>query len=59
MIIIELIVIGVILYLINTLIPMDPKIKTIINVLIVLGVCVWLLQITGLLDAPFLNPRMR
>lgn len=31
--IIVLIIIGVILYCVNTLIPIDPKIKTIINIL--------------------------
>ena len=30
--IVSLIVIGLLLYLINTLIPMDPKIKQILNV---------------------------
>ncbi len=49
--------IGVVLYLINTLIPMDPKIKTIINVVIVLAVCLWLLQIFGLLDGMYINTR--
>ncbi len=37
-----LIVIGVALYVVNTVIPMDPKIKTIINVVVVLLVLVWL-----------------
>ena len=40
-----LIVVGVVLYLVNTLIPMDPKSKTIINVVVVLVLCLWLLQI--------------
>ena len=42
---ITLIIIGVALYLINTLIPMDDKIKTIINVVIVLVILLWLLQV--------------
>lgn len=46
-----LIIIGVVLYLINSLIPMDPKIKTIINVLVVLFVVVWLLNATGILGS--------
>jgi hypothetical protein len=41
--IIILIVVGVALYLINQVIPMDGKIKTIINVLVVVIVCIWLL----------------
>jgi ABC-type glucose/galactose transport system permease subunit len=38
-----LIVIGVLLYLVNTLIPMDQKIKTIINAVVVLLVVLWIL----------------
>ena len=30
--IVALVIVGVLLYLLNTLVPMDPKIKTIINV---------------------------
>lgn len=47
-ILITLVVVGVILYLINTYIPMAQPIKTVINVLIVLFLCVWLLQFTGI-----------
>jgi hypothetical protein len=42
-----LIIIGVALYLVNSFIPMDPKIKTIINVVVVVAVCVWLLDVFG------------
>ena len=48
--IIVLIVIGVILWAVNTLIPLDPKIKTIINVIVVIAVLLWLLSLfTGYL----------
>jgi hypothetical protein len=40
-----LVVIGVVLYLIETFIPMDPTIKVIIRVVIVIAVCLWLLQL--------------
>ena len=40
-----LIVVGVALYLVNTVIPMDGKIKTILNVVVVLLVLVWLLDV--------------
>lgn len=40
-----LIIVGVLLYLVNSLIPMDGKIKTIINVVVVLLVLLWLLNI--------------
>lgn len=43
--VIVLIVVGVLLWLVNTLIPMDGKIKQIINVVVVIVVVLWLLQI--------------
>jgi hypothetical protein len=48
-IVIVLVVVGVILYLINTVIPMDSKIKTILNVVVVLVVLLWLLQESGVI----------
>lgn len=44
-----LIVVGVILWLINTYIPMDAKIKKILNVVVVIVVILWLLQTFGIL----------
>lgn len=38
-----LIVVGVVLYLINNFLPMDAKIKTIVNVVVIVIVLVWLL----------------
>jgi len=46
-ILIVLIVAGVILYLVNNYIPMDHKIKNILNVVVVIVVIVWLLKIFG------------
>jgi hypothetical protein len=43
-----LIVVGVALYLVNRFIPMASSIKTILNVVVVVAVCVWLLQAVGL-----------
>jgi hypothetical protein len=40
-----LIVIGVLLWLVNTYIPMDGKIKQIINAVVVIAVGIWLIQI--------------
>lgn len=45
-----LIVIGVLLWLVNTYIPMDGKIKQILNVVVVIAVVLWLLQVFGLLS---------
>ena len=43
-----LVVIGVALWLVNTMIPMDQKIKTLLNVVVILAVCLWLLRVFGL-----------
>ena len=45
-----LIVVGVILWLINTYVPMAPPIKTVINVIVVLFLCLWLLSLFGIGD---------
>jgi len=47
-IVIVLIIVGVALSLINRYIPMASSIKTILNVVVVVAVCVWLLQALGL-----------
>jgi hypothetical protein len=46
-----LIVVGVILWLINTYIPMDRKIKNILNIVVVILVVLWLLRAFGILDS--------
>jgi len=43
-----LIVVGVGLYLVNRYIPMASSIKSILNVVVVIAVCIWVLQATGL-----------
>lgn len=50
-ILLVLIVVGVILWLINSYIPMDRKIKNILNAVVVILVVIWLLQAFGLLDS--------
>lgn len=47
---IVLIVIGVILWIINTYIPMDRKIKNILNAVAVIAVIFWLLNVFGFLE---------
>lgn len=47
--VVTLIVVGVILYLINNYLPMDGKIKNILNIVVVIAVILWLLQSFGLL----------
>jgi len=43
-------VIVVLLWLVNTYIPMDGKIKSILNAVVVIAVVLWLLQVFGLLN---------
>ena len=49
--IVVLIIVGVALYLINNFIPMAASIKTILNVVVVIAVCVWLLQAFGMMGS--------
>jgi hypothetical protein len=48
-VLVTLIVVGIVLWLINTYIPMDGKIKQILNVVAVVAVVVWLLKVFGVL----------
>jgi hypothetical protein len=45
-----LIVVGVLLWLVNTYIPMDSKIKNIFNIVVVIFVIIWLLKVFGIFD---------
>lgn len=46
-IVLVLIVVGVVLWLVNNYIPMDSKIKSILNAVVVIIVVIWLLQAFG------------
>jgi len=50
-IVLVLIVVGVLLWLVNTYIPMQGTIKGLLNAVVVIAVVIWLLQIFGLLDS--------
>jgi hypothetical protein len=51
------VVVGVLLWLLNNYVPMDSKIKSIVNVVVVI-VVVWLLQAFGVLGS-LQNIRIR
>jgi hypothetical protein len=51
--VLTLIVVGVLLYVVNTYVPMDPKIKNILNIVVVIAVIIWILSVFGLLN--FIN----
>ena len=48
--VLTLIVISVLLWLINTSIPMDFRIKRILNIVVITAVAVWLLNLLGIWD---------
>jgi len=50
-VVIALIVVGVLLWLVNQYIPMDRKIKSILNGVVVIAVILWLLNVFGLFDS--------
>jgi hypothetical protein len=49
--VLTLVIVGVLLWLINNYVPMDSKIKTIVNVVVVIVVVIWLLQAFGILGS--------
>lgn len=48
--IIILAVIGLLLYLVNTYIPMQEGIKKILNAVVIIGTVLWLLNVFGVLS---------
>jgi hypothetical protein len=50
-VVMTLMVVGVLLWLVNSFIPMANSIKTILNAVVVIVVVVWLLNVFGLLHS--------
>lgn len=50
-VVIVLVVVGVILWVINSYIPMQGTIKRILNGVVVIAVIIWLLQVFGVLNS--------
>jgi len=48
-VVVTLIVVGVLLWLINRYIPMDGKIKSLLNIVVVIAVVLWLLNAFGVM----------
>jgi hypothetical protein len=46
--VVVLIVVGVLLWAVNNYIPMDGRIKQILNIVVVIAVVLWLLQVFGI-----------
>lgn len=49
--IVVLIVVGILLWLVNNYLPMDGKIKSILNAVVVIAVVLWLLNVFGILGS--------
>ena len=47
-ILVVLVVVGVLLWLVNSFIPMQGQIKSILNAVVVIAVVLWLLNVFGL-----------
>ncbi len=50
-VIIVILIAGVILWLVNSYIPMQRTIKTILNIVVVVILVIWLLQVFGVLSS--------
>ncbi|HTV24364.1 MAG TPA: Thivi_2564 family membrane protein [Polyangiaceae bacterium] len=50
-VVLVIIVVGVLLWAVNSFIPMDSKIKSILNVVVVIALIIWLLQAFGILGS--------
>lgn len=50
-ILLVLVVAGVLLWLVNSYIPMQPTIKKILNVTVIVIIIIWLLKISGLFQS--------
>ena len=51
-VVLVLIVVGVLLWLVNSYIPMASSIKSILNLVVVIVVILWLLSVFGIFSVP-------
>jgi hypothetical protein len=56
-ILITLVIVGVLLWLVNSCIPMNGKIKKILNAVVVIAVILWLLSAFGILGTHTMHLR--
>jgi len=50
-ILVVIVVVGILLWAVNSFLPMDGKVKSILNAVVVILLVLWLLQAFGLIDA--------
>lgn len=60
-VVLVLIVVGLLLWLVNTKMPMDATIKQILNIVVIICVVIWLLSVFGVLHyaSDMRVPRVR
>ena len=56
--VLTLVIVGMLLWLLNNYVPMDGKIKQIVNIVVVIVVVIWVLQAFGVLGS-LQNIRIR
>jgi hypothetical protein len=56
-VILTIVLVGVILYLVETYVPMSPPFVTVLRIVVVVAIVLWLAQLFGLVDTPV--PRVR
>ena len=49
-VVIVVIVVGVLLWVVNSYVPMDGKVKQILNIVVIIALVLWLLSVFGVLD---------
>ncbi|QSA98999.1 hypothetical protein JWZ97_02745 [Methylococcus sp. EFPC2] len=49
-VVVALVVVGLLLWLVNSYIPMDGRIKQILNIVVIIAVILWLLSAFGILS---------
>ncbi|QXP86154.1 hypothetical protein KW115_13815 [Methylococcus sp. Mc7] len=49
-VVVALIVVGILLWLVNSYIPMETRIKQILNIVVIIAVVLWLLSAFGVLS---------
>ena len=49
-VVVVLCVVGLLLYLVNNYLPLQPPFKTIINAVVIIAVVLWLLSVFGVLS---------
>jgi hypothetical protein len=54
-VVLVLIIVGVIMWLINSFIPMAGAIKTLLNIVVLILLILWLLQVFGIFSFPGLH----